>query len=404
MRNVLLVIRHEIASALGKRSFWVITFLLPLLIIGLNLGMQMLGQRAFQRTSSNADQEAQLGYVDEARLLGDLDGSPRQDLIAFDSRQEAQQALLAGQVGRYYVLPADYIASGELILVESVFAPFSGLANQDVRFETLVLSSLLADEELVALLMAPIAEQELRALAPRSEDPEPASPLSFWVSYATMFLFFFSLTQSSGLMLTSVSKEKETRTAEVLLLSLRARELMLGKVIGLGLVAALQLSIWATGGALTLGHAGGGPAAGHSLSRSFLGWLVLYFGLGYLVYASALAAVGVLAPSAREGAQFTFIVLLPLMIPLWLVSAFVEEPNGTLATVLSLFPLTAPLAMVTRLVSGSVPTWQPMVSLLGLAVTAYLFVLLAARLFRPDTLLSTTSLSLRRFLDELKSG
>jgi ABC-2 type transport system permease protein len=219
-----------------------------------------------------------------------------------------------------------------------------------------------------------------------------------------MFLFFFSLTQSSGLMLASVSKEKETRTAEVLLLSLRARELMLGKVIGLGLVAALQLGIWAIGGVLTLGRGSSIAVTGYSLSISFLGWAVLYFGFGYLVYASALAAVGVLAPSAREGAQFTFIVLLPLMIPLWLISAFVEEPNGILVTVLSLFPLTAPLAMVTRLVSGSVPMWQPVVGLLGLAVTAYLFVLLAARLFRADTLLSTTSLSLRRFLDELKSG
>jgi ABC-2 type transport system permease protein len=179
---------------------------------------------------------------------------------------------------------------------------------------------------------------------------------------------------------------------------------MLGKVVGLGLVAALQLSIWALGGVFALSRSGGAAAAGYSLSGAFLVWVALYFVFGYLVYASALGAVGVLAPTAREGAQFTFIVLLPLMIPLWLNTVFTQEPNGALATALSLIPLTSPLAMVTRLVSGSVPLWQPIVGLLGLAGTAYLFVLLAARLFRADTLLSTASLNPRRLLEELRKG
>jgi ABC-2 type transport system permease protein len=200
-----------------------------------------------------------------------------------------------------------------------------------------------------------------------------------------------------------VSKEKETRTAEMLLLSLRPRELMLGKVVGLGLVAALQLSIWAAGGVFALTRSSGAAAAGYDLSASFLVWVALYFVFGYLTYASALAAVGVLAPTAREGAQFTFIVLLPLMIPVWLNTAFIQEPNGTLATVLSLIPFTSPVAMVTRLVSGSVPLWQPVVGLAGLVVTAFLFVLLAARLFRADTLLSTASLNLQRVVDGLRA-
>jgi ABC-2 type transport system permease protein len=400
MRNVWLVIRHEIVSAIGKPSFWVLTLLFPLLIVGMNVGTQIVSQRAFERNSAVAEQDGSpVGYVDEAGLLADASSAGQWRALV--DREEAQHALERGQVARYYVVPADYVERGELVLVEKTFAPFATLANDDARFEYWLQSNLLGDEDLATLLMTPIHKQESHRLAPEAS-PDRDSPLAYWVPYATMFLFFFTLTQSSGLMLTSVSKEKETRTAEVLLLSLRPRELMLGKVVGLGAVAALQLSIWAVGGVFALSRSSA-AAAGYDLSAGFLAWVALYFLFGYLTYASALGAVGVLAPTAREGAQFTFIVLLPLMIPLWLNTVFTQEPNGSLATVLSLIPLTAPLAMVTRLVSGSVPLWQPTVGLLGLAMTAYLFVLLAARLFRADTLLSTASLNPRRFLDELRA-
>ena len=99
---------------------------------------------------------------------------------------------------------------------------------------------------------------------------------------------------------------------------------------------------------------------------------------------------------------FLFIVLTIVSNPLWLNTAFVEQPHGDLATFLSLFPLTAPVAMITRLVGGGVPLWQPIVDLLGLAATAYLFVMLSARLFRADTLLSHASLSWQRLVRELR--
>jgi ABC-2 type transport system permease protein len=404
MRNVFLVVRHEIATVFAKRSFWIMTFLFPILIIGINVGTQIVAERAFEQTQAPVGQQRPIGYVDEANLVSRLpELASGQEWLAFDGREQAQRALEVGEVARYYIVPENYVQTGELVLVEQNFAPFSVLAGGADPFERILQANLIDDEQVAALLLDPIVSSESRALAPQ-EGPDRESPFSFWVPYATMFLFFFSLTQSSGLMLTSVSKEKENQTAEVLLLSLRPRELMLGKVIGLGTVAALQLSVWAIGGALLLNRSSGAMVAGYSLSPSFFFWGALYFIFGYLTYAAALGAVGVLAPTAREGAQFTFIVLLPLMIPLWLNAAFTQEPNGTLAIVLSLFPLTAPLAMVTRLVSGNVPFWQPAIGVLGLAATAYLFVLLAARLFRADTLLSSASLNARRVLEELRSS
>jgi len=219
-----------------------------------------------------------------------------------------------------------------------------------------------------------------------------------------MFILFFSITMSAGFMLQSVAKEKENRTAEILLLSVRPRELMLGKVLGLGFVALLQLAVWMGGGWLALGQGQNMSAAlaGFTLPAGFAIWAVLYFLFGYILYASVLGALGALAPNVREGTQFTFIAILPLLVPVWLNTAFIQAPSGALATALSLFPLTAPTAMVTRMSISYVPFWQPVVSLAGLVATTYLFVLIAGRFFRADTLLSDASLNWGRIRAELR--
>ena len=192
--------------------------------------------------------------------------------------------------------------------------------------------------------------------------------------------------------------------AEILLLSVRPRELMLGKVLGLGVVALGQMAIW-LGGSLAVMGAGlvvASIALGQALRPGFILLAVVYFLLGYLLYASLLGAIGALAPTAREGAQFNFIVILPLLIPFYLNQAFVSDPDGVLVTVLSLFPLTAPTAMMARLSVVAVPAWQIALSLGGLVVATYLLVLLAARFFRADTLLSYASLNWGRIAGELR--
>jgi ABC-2 type transport system permease protein len=166
------------------------------------------------------------------------------------------------------------------------------------------------------------------------------------------------------------------------------------------------MSVWIGGSMLVLGRSSGasGIASLIVLPEGFLIWAVLFFILGYLVYASLMGAVGALAPTAREGGQLVFIIILPLMIPLWFNAAFIQAPNGGAATFLSLFPMTAPTSMITRMMMVAVPPWQMAVSMGGLAVTAYLFILLSARFFRADTLLSGAAVSWRRIWLALKPG
>lgn len=409
MRNVLLIIKHEIATTIRKRSFWITTFLLPGVIIALTAGSQALSRSAIASDGSNPlfgeifSGKADVGYVDQAGLIKQLPDQlpksikpPKGELRAYPDQATAQAALEANQIAKYYIVPTNFIKTGELILIDSKFSLFNSLDNNDY-FEYVIRYNLAGDANLASALADPTATLETRALAPQPM-PDKNDTSAFLLPFAVMFIFFFVITMTAGFMLQSVSKEKENRTAEVLLVSLRPRELMMGKVLGLGVVALLQVVIWA-GGATIVNQ---NLLSGIALPDGFWVWALLYFVFGYLLYASVLGALGALAPSAREGAQFTFIVILPLMIPLWASNALIESPNEPASIFFSLFPLTSPTSMLTRLAASPVPIEQLIIGLIGLAITAYFFVLLAARFFRADTLLSSNGLSLRRIVQELR--
>jgi len=405
MRNIWIVIKHEIQSVIGKRSFWIMTFLFPLLIVGLNAGVQVLSVQAVEKeqAAARADVSQVIGYVDPGGTIAEMPPQVPAGMFQLYADEDAAQAALEeGTIARYFVVPADWVEQGEVVLVDRTFKPFGSVPGSDL-FRYVLSYNLVGDPALGARVLYTMPNVQQERMAPEAAN-DFQSPMAFWVPYATMFVFFFSLTMSGGLMLQSVAKEKETRTAEVLLLSLRPRQLMLGKLVGLGLVALFQIIIWFGGGMLFLERGKDllKSLSAFTLPPGFIGWVLGYFVLGFAAYASVLAAVGVLAPTAREGAQFTFVVMLPLMIPLWMNSVFSQNPNGDVATFLSLFPPTAPLSMVTRLAVGGVPSWQPAAGLAGLAVMTYLFVLLSARLFRADTLLSSESLSWQRILREVR--
>jgi ABC-2 type transport system permease protein len=415
MRNVMIVIKHEIRNTIGKPSFWLTTFLLPAVIMVFSFGSQFLSRNAFKDEedvlSGNGESGAvAIGYVDYAGLIEAMPPDIPATLVrAFPDEDAAHTALVSGQLREYYVIPSDYVATGKLVAVEKEFAPLSNLGTIDI-FRYVVSYNLVGDEALARRVANPITGLETTAMEATDTNANEDFGTRFIVGYGVLFIFFFVLTMSSSYMLRSVSQEKENLTVEVLLVSLRPRDLMLGKVLGLGAVALLQMVIWLGGSYLMLQRGGSALASlgvvlgSITLPKGFVVWALLYFVLGYTLYASILGAIGALAPNTRETGQFTFIAMLPLMLPLWLSTAFVEAPNGLLTTIVSLFPLTAPTSMLPRLAAGGVPVWQPLAGLAALAVTTYLFVLLAARFFSADTLLSSASMSWGRMVEEFKKG
>jgi len=412
MLNVLTIIRHEIKTTLSKPSFWIMATLFPMFIVGLNIFTQVISRQAIEgaqaREAERMEKALAVYYVDEAGLIRSLpEDIPAGMLVEYASRDDAQNALQAGEIDSYTIIPSDYIQSGNIIIVQADYNPL-GFTTEDI-FQNIIVYNLTGDAALTAALRDPLTAVQSESVAPAVAEPvrRPGSEaLAFIVPFAVMFIFFILIVMGGGYMLESVAREKENRTIEVLLVSINPLQMMLGKIVGLSMIALLQMLIWVGGGLLVLGGADQfiEGASSFRFPPGFLFYALAFFVLGYLMYASLLGAVGALAPSSKEGGTLTFIVMLPLFAPLWFNQAMVQQPNGVLSIIFSMLPFTAPVAMLTRLAILDVPFWQILTSLAGLAVMTYLMVALAARFFRADTLLSFNPIKKETVLSALRKS
>jgi ABC-2 type transport system permease protein len=408
MRHVWLTARYELRATLGRRSFWLVTFLLPaaFLLVVFVADVFSPGGQAQGITAPGADTgTAPIGYVDPAGLLHTLPADlPSGVLRSYPDEPRAHEALARAEIDRYYLIPSDYVSSGRLTVVETRYQPLRAL--DDTELITYVINAgITGNERLAALLVDPSPRLESLALAPAAAGTPNNPTAAYLLPYLMMFVLYLALAMTSGFMLQSVSKEKENRTAEILLVTLTPRSLMLGKMAGLSVVGLIQVAVWL---AVFFGVlAGKGSVAGVDLNvggavaARAIPWTLAYFLFGYVMYASIYAVLGVLTPTARDANHFVYLAIIPLVIPLLFTGTFSDAPSGALATILSLFPLTSPIAMVARLGATPVPWWQLVVGLLALGVFAYLFVLSAARLFRAENLLSSRALIWRRLAGEL---
>ncbi|NOZ50826.1 MAG: ABC transporter permease [Chloroflexi bacterium] len=407
MRDIGLVIKHEIKVTLSKRTYWIMTFLLPAFILAGTLLPQIIaGDKLTQDPLTAAQTSVQhIGVVDAPGVIKQMPpGLPPQLIRLYNDKGAAQAALAAGLIDQVLLIPDDFLDTGKVTAISKGNNMFSSIGSENLL--TYIIAYNLTDDPLMAaILVDPLPQVETTALAAPPSTDHGDNPAASFVPFMMMFVLFFVISITAGYMLQSVAKEKENRTVEVLLLSLQPRQLMLGKVLGLGIVALVQMLVWMLGARTALQQGAGllSLPPDMTLSFSYLAVVLVFFILGYFLYASLLGAVGALAPNVREGTQFTFMLIFPLILPFWVNSTFVSAPHGPLTLFLSLFPLTAPTAMVARLAVGSVPGWQLGLSLLGLLAATYAFVSLAARFFRADVLLSSSSLNWRRIWQELRT-
>jgi ABC-2 type transport system permease protein len=276
---------------------------------------------------------------------------------------------------------------------------------------TLLVNTLGGDSELASRVFNPY-ELKITNLTPTSGTEDggedcigyacDTNTLVSLLPLIMLVLFIVFISNGAGIMLRSVSNEKQNRTMEVLLSSIAPRQMLTGKFIALGLVSLIPTTIYLFT-LYTILRIGGNTLQlppGFSVPVSMILWSLALFVLGYAVYASLMAGLGALFPTQKEANQASIVVLLPLMVGYFLATTpFIQEdPQGLLATALSIFPLTAPVVMVMRLTTGGVPLWQILLALTLMAGTAVIVLRSTARMFRAQSLLSGQSLSVRQYL------
>lgn len=222
---------------------------------------------------------------------------------------------------------------------------------------------------------------------------------SFILAYVMSFMLYLALLLYGTQVMSSVLEEKSNRIMEVLVSSLSPFELMLGKVLGVGSVALLQLGIWSgTAKVLTsqrvaiAGLLGAAPSDAMSMpipaiSGSLLVVYLTFFVLGFFLYAGAYAAVAATCSTQQEAQQAALPVTLCIVVGLLLMFSLLDEPNGTLARTMSLIPLFAPFVTPVRYSLSPLPLTEVLASagLTALGVLAVSWV--AGRIYRVGILM-----------------
>jgi ABC-2 type transport system permease protein len=212
--------------------------------------------------------------------------------------------------------------------------------------------------------------------------------LEFMVPFLFSILLGMCIITGGQYLLQGVTEEKESRILESLLCALSTEDLLAGKLLGLGAVGLTLVGVW-----LGAGMALGGPMmalANVQLPPVLLVSAIAYFFLGYLFYAGLMTGIGAATNNMREAQQFAMMFTFANFIPFILMTSIMAKPDGALAIVLSLFPPTASTTMMLRLgtPSASVPAWQIAASLALLALSGWLVLRGAARVFRIGLLMT----------------
>jgi len=213
---------------------------------------------------------------------------------------------------------------------------------------------------------------------------------AYMVAMVMIMLLYFSMLMYGQQTLTGVIEEKTSRVAEIILSSVPASRLMMGKVSGIGAAGLTQIAIWVL--AFVGLSSQGFDAGGVNIDLSYVTPLILvsfavFFLLGYLMYATLYAGVGALCNTPQEAQPFAGPIAMFLIIPMLLLAAVTRAPDGTLATVLSLIPLFSPMLMFMRICIQTPPLWQIGLSWVLVAATALLMLRASGKLFRVGILM-----------------
>jgi ABC-2 type transport system permease protein len=211
------------------------------------------------------------------------------------------------------------------------------------------------------------------------------------ISGTFFFLIYISIFLYGAYIMRGVLEEKNNRIVEVIVSSVRPTTLMLGKILGIGFVGLTQYAVWACF-ALAIALPGVAALAGMGeglphIPAATIGAFVLFFLLGYFLYASLYAALSAPFNTEQEAQQF---VILPTMMLVFTSVTWIfafNQPNGTLATVLSFFPFTAPLMMFMRISVQTPPLWQIATSVALLIATIVAVAWFAGRVYRVGILM-----------------
>jgi ABC-2 type transport system permease protein len=404
MNKTILILRHEFGHTARRRGFVVMTLIVPL------IALLLIG--VFQLISGVATPTVEpmtIGYVDELGGFQQYTSQGNITLVRFDTANNATDALVRGSISEYFVIPPDYISTGLInrYIQKKELAASPAIAAAISNF---LLDNLLAGkvpETTIVRIEGPLNLISTRLTETGAVAPEQGGYGNFVIPFVFGILLALSIIVSSTYLLQGLGEEKENRVMEILLSSVSARQLLTGKVLGIGAAGLVQVAVWIISAPLLLSLASssiGGFISTIQLPANFIVLAVVYFILGYSLFAVISASIGAVSSGSREGQQLIGVFTLPLLIPLWFTSLIMFLPDNPVWVFFAIFPLSAPVEVIIRLGVSAVPAWQLVASIGVLVLTIVGTLLLTTRIFRTYLLMYGKRPGIREVIRNLRTG
>jgi ABC-2 type transport system permease protein len=400
-----LIFRHEFFRTIKRVGFLIMTFIVPALAL-LGIGIFHLVTEIV--TPSEIEEET-IGYVDQ---VGGFDAYTAQGIIHFvryETQEIATGALLDKTLAEYFVIPPDYLSTGLIdryTLEKQVETPPSKAAAIRNFLTSNILSGKVPDEVSI-LVQSPPRIMVTRLTETGEVATEQGGYGNLLVPGIFSFLLAFSIIFSASYMLSSLVDEKENRLIEVLLSSVSTRQLITGKVLGLGAAGLTQVAVWLVSLPLLLNLASstlGGFFSGIQLPGNFIVLGLVYFILGYLFFVVVAAGIGAISTNTQEGNQLVSTLTMPVFIPFWFGSLLFIFPNNPIWVVLSIIPITAPVTTLLRLGVSGVPVWQLAVSIIVMILSILGAMYVVIRVLRTYLLMYGKRPALREVFRNLRNS
>lgn len=416
-KRFLLILQREYMSIVGKKSFIVMTLLMPFLLI-------LLGCIPVLLQMINTNDEKTVAVIDETgRYGGAIKSDDQFDFEYYDQAKSGNARQLYDEKGKelyaIVIIPRDVEATHQLLVYSESAVSSTLIAHLERSMGKTLTDAKVRSygiEGLEKILKECNVEVNVRSIkwSDGGSEETSSTDIAMIVGVALSMLSYFFVLMYGAMIMNSVIEEKTNRIVEVIVSSCKPLELMLGKILGVALVGFTQVAIWAVllgiaGTVLGMGFIGSAVAspeavdaaqamAQTSQSDSFVEMLlsvnyvqilfffVVYFIGGFLLYASLFAGFGSAVDQASDASQFTTPIMIVIIIALYASLACMENPDGDVAFWCSMIPFTSPMVMMVRL-PYDVPVWQMALSVAVLYGTAIGLTALSAKIYRTGILL-----------------
>lgn len=413
---IVTIAKREYLTRVKSKGFWIATLLLPIAMAALTILPSMIAMK------SRASQR--LAIVDEAGGFGETlakklveEDKPRAsaaaaknqkkkdveetaqfkvELIAPAGDRTTQRAgldrrVLAGEIDAWLWLSADGLAKNEVEYHAESVSNFmtqnrlSGVVSRVIGEARLRQAGI--DAARVTELTQDVSLETTRVLAEGSR--QEGGMAAFFLAYFLFFMLYMIIMLYGQQVMNGVLEEKSSRIVEVILATVRPIELMVGKLLGIGLAGLTQLSVWLTTMVVLSAPAAVTALAlasdGHSLPQVTVP-LVLHFLinflLGYALFATLYATIGAATNNVQEAQQFVGFLVVFQVAPIFFLMPVINDPDSTLAVVLSMVPPLTPLLMLLRIAVKMPPLWQILTAYALTAGFICFLVWVCARIYR----------------------